>query len=207
MHKDFKTAKPTDSGYKTGMPWMLAGVFMGLLAGLGMYFYANHPSSIFADANAATSEGGVVPRDSQVSDAIVTNPTNAYVDPLLSALEEPKPPKRAVFDYQAVLPTLSIPVTPRQKAVAGTAGAKIKKRPVRSGDLFLQVASFKSRTQAKQSQRKLNKRGVTARIEKHSSKGKVWYRVLAGPIETMKLPDWKKQVKKLGYDPIVRKAK
>ena len=61
--------------------------------------------------------------------------------------------------------------------------------------------------QANRSQTKLNGRGVTSRVEMHSSKGKTWYRVLAGPIAEMQLPDWKKQVKSLGYDPLVRKVR
>lgn len=214
MQKDFKTAKPTDSGYKTGMLWMLAGVFMGLLVGLSMYFYANRHAPIFATANAAiaekdpeqlTREEKVALTNAQTPDAVITDQTEQGFTPLPEMLEEPEPRKRAVFSFHAVLPTIDMPVTPRPVAIT-TADNQLA-QPAKAGDIFLQVASFKTAAQANRSQNKLHGRGVTSHVEKHSSKGKTWYRVLAGPIAKMQLPDWKKQVKSLGYDPLVRKVR
>lgn len=216
MHKDFKTAKPTDSGYKTGMLWMLAGVFMGLLVGLSMYFYANRHAPVFATANAAIAnkdpqnlsrEEQIALTNAQTPDALVAKQTGDGFEPLPEVLEEPEPRKRAVFSFHAVLPTIDMPVTPRPVAITKAANQKAQAQPTKPGDFFLQVASFKSMAQANRSQTKLNGRGVTSRVEKHSSKGKTWYRVLAGPIAEMQLPDWKKQVKSLGYDPLVRKVR
>jgi cell division protein FtsN len=214
MQKDFKTAKPTDSGYKTGMLWMLAGVFMGLLVGLSMYFYANRHAPIFATANAAMTnpedmsrEEKIAQANAQTPDAVVSNQTEQSFTPLPEVLEEPEPRKRAVFSFHAVLPTIDMPVTPRPVAITAAVAEVAQNTPTKSGDIFLQVASFKSMAQASRSQVKLNGRGVTSRVEKHSSKGKTWYRVLAGPIAQMQLPDWKKQVKSLGYDPLVRKVR
>lgn len=216
MQKDFKTAKPTDSGYKTGMLWMLAGVFMGLLVGLSMYFYANRHAPIFATANAAIAEKDpeqlnreekIALTNAQTPNAVVATQTDQGFTPLPEMLEEPEPRKRAVFSFHAVLPTIDMPVTPRPVAITAAANKLAQTQPTKSGDLFLQVASFKTAAQASRSQTKLHGRGVTSRVEKHSSKGRTWYRVLAGPIAKMQLPDWKKQVKSMGYDPLVRKVR
>ncbi|PWQ99852.1 SPOR domain-containing protein [Leucothrix pacifica] len=217
MQKDFKTAKPTDTGYKTGMLWMLSGVFMGLLVGLSMYFYANRHAPIFATANAAmadqdpatlTREEKAALANAQTPDAVVANQNEQGFTPLPEVLEEPEPRKRAVFSFHAVLPTIDMPVAPRPVALTKATTQEVAQAaPAKSGDLFLQVASFKSMAQANRSQNKLSGRGVTSHVEKHSSKGKTWYRVLAGPIAQMQLPDWKKQVKSLGYDPLVRKVR
>ena len=216
MQKDFKTAKPTDSGYKTGMLWMLAGVFMGLLVGLSMYFYANRHAPIFATANAAMTnqdpdqlsrEQKIALANAQTPDAVVANQNEKGFTALPDVLEEPEPRKRAVFSFHAVLPTIDMPVPPRPVAIIAAANEVVQSTPTKAGDIFLQVASFKTMAQANRSQIKLSGRGVTSRVEKHSSKGKTWYRVLAGPIVEMQLPDWKKQVKNMGYDPLVRKVR
>jgi len=217
MQKDFKTAKPAASGYKTGMVWMLAGVFMGLLVGISMYFYANHNAPIFATANAAmtekelsqlTPEERAAHTNAQTPDALIAQQSATGVTPLPDMLDEPEPRKRAIFSFHAVLPSLDIPVSPRPVALTQKANDQAATTPVKPGDIFLQVASFQSPEQASRSQRKLRGRGVTSRVEKHSNKnGKTWYRVMAGPIAEMQLPDWTKQVKSMGYDPFVRKVR
>ena len=218
MQKDFKTAKPVDSGYKTGMIWMLTGVFMGLLVGLSMYFYANRHAPLFATANAAmvnkdpatlTSEEKTALANAQTTDALVKKADDSGPIPLPEVLDEPPPKKRAIFSFHAVLPNIDMPVRPRTvtlaqakpatSAPAATIGAV--------GDYMLQVASFRKESQATRSLNKLNGLGVTSNVQKFSSKGKTWYRVLAGPVAESHLPDWKKQVKSLGYNPLVRRVR
>ena len=100
MQKDFKKAKPTDSGYKSGMVWMLTGVCMGLLVGLSMYFYANRHAPLFATANAAivlkdaanlTAEEKTAIANAQTTDALVKNAANIGPTPLPTS-----PPTRCV---------------------------------------------------------------------------------------------------------------
>lgn len=190
---------------------------MGLLVGLSMYFYANRHAPIFATANAnaaiADKDPGSLSREEKIAltnaqtpNAVVANQEEG-VTPLPDMLEDPEPRKRAIFNFHAVLPTVDMPVTPRPVAITKAANEQAQAIPAKAGDLFLQVASFKTMNQATRSQVKLSGRGVTSRVEKHSSKGKTWYRVLAGPIVEMQLPDWTKQVKSLGYDPLVRKVR
>ncbi|PWQ93155.1 SPOR domain-containing protein [Leucothrix arctica] len=212
MQKDFKNAKPAESGYKTGMAWMLAGVFMGLLVGLSMYFYANRNTPSFAanipdvPASELTHAQRVTLANQQNTDAVITSKTNSGPTPLPDVLEEPTPKKRAIFSFHAVLPSIDMPVQPRTVALANTA-TQVEARSAQSGDYMLQVASFKSSAQADRSQRKLNQRGVAATVQKYSSKGTTWYRVLAGPVAPVQLEDWKSQVKGLGYDPLVRRVR
>ena len=221
MQKDFKAAKPVDSGYKTGMIWMLTGVFMGLLVGLSMYFYANRHAPLFATANAAmvnkdpatlTSEEKTALANAQTTDALIKKSDDSGPIPLPEVLDEPPPKKRAIFSFHAVLPNIDMPVRPRTVTLAQakplTSTAPTVVANVGSpGDYMLQVASFRKAAQATRSLDKLNSLGVTSNVQKFSSKGKTWYRVVAGPVAEMHLPDWKKQVKSLGYNPLVRKVR
>lgn len=218
MQKDFKAAKPEDSGYKTGMVWMLTGVFMGLLVGLSMYFYANRHAPLFATANAAmvdkdpatlTAEEKAARANAQMTDALVKNATTTGPTPLPDVLDEPEPKKRAVFSFHAVLPSIDMPVKPRTVTLAQAEPLTSKQvaNIGKSGDYMLQVASFRTASQATRSLNKLNGLGVTSNVQKFTSKGKTWYRVLAGPVTENHLPDWKKQVKSLGYNPLVRRVR
>ena len=211
MQKDFKTAKPTDSGYKTGMVWMLTGVCMGLLVGLSMYFYANRHAPLFATANAAmvakdpstlTAAEKTAMANAQTTDALVKQAENTGPTPLPEVLDEPAPKKRAIFSFHAVLPNIDMPVKPRTVVLA-----KAEPLNAASGDYMLQIASFRKESQADRSLSKLNALGVNSNVQKFTSKGKTWYRVIAGPVTESRLPDWKKQVKRLGYNPLVRKVK
>lgn len=213
MQKDFKKAKPTDSGYKTGMVWMLTGVILGLLVGLSMYFYANRNAPLFATANAAmvtkdqatlTAEEKTALANAQTTDALVKKVDATGPTPLPEVLDEPAPKKRAIFSFHAVLPNIDMPVRPRAVTLAQ---AKPVTTTAAVGDYMLQVASFRTASQATRSLDKLNGLGVTSNVQKFSSKGKTWYRVLAGPVAELNLPDWKKQVKSLGYNPLVRKVR
>ncbi|WP_022953626.1 SPOR domain-containing protein [Leucothrix mucor] len=217
MQKDFKNAKPVDSGYKMGMVWMLAGVFMGLLVGLSMYFYANRNAPLFASASTAIAdkdpselsrEERILLANAQNTDALVGKETAEGVVPLPASLQEPAPKERAVFSFHAVLPSIDMPVSPRPVALTQAAmDAAAPQREAVSGDFIIQVASFRTPKQADQSRSKLHGRGVTSRVEEFSSKGKTWYRVLAGPIAEVQLQDWKTQIVGLGYDPLVRKVR
>jgi len=212
MQKDFKTAKPADSGYKTGMIWMLAGVFMGLMVGLSMYFYANRHAPLFATANAAilnkdpatlTAAEKTALANAQTTDALVKQAEATGPTPLPEVLDEPAPKKRAIFSFHAVLPNIDMPVKPRTVTLT-------KAEPLEealTGDYVMQVASFRSSSQANRSISKLNGLGVISSVKKVNSRGKVWYRVVAGPVSESRLPDWKKQVRSLGYEPLVRKVR
>ena len=218
MQKDFKTAKPTDSGYKTGMVWMLTGVFLGLLVGLSMYFYANRHAPLFATANAGivnkdpatlTAEEKIALANAQTTDALVKNMDDAGPTPLPEVLDEPEPKKRAIFSFHAVLPNIDMPVGQRTVtlAKADTLTTKQAAQLGSKGDYILQVASFRTESQAARSRNKLNGLGVTSNVQTFSSKGKTWFRVLAGPVAETNLPDWTKQVKNLGYNPLVRRVR
>lgn len=217
MQKDFKKAKSVDSGYKTGMIWMLTGVFMGLLVGLSMYFYANRHAPLFATANAAmvgkdpatlTAEERTALANAQTTDQIITK-IDAGPTPLPKVLDEPAPKKRAIFSFHAVLPNIDMPVSPRTVTLANAdpLGSAEPARAATSGDYMLQVASFRKVSQANRSLDKLNDLGVTSSVKEFSNKGKTWYRVLAGPVAESHLSDWKKQVMSLGYNPLVRKVR
>ena len=192
---------------------------MGLLVGLSMYFYANRNAPLFATANAAmvtkdasdlTAEEKTALANAQTTDALVKQTAKKGPTPLPEVLDEPAPKKRAIFSFHAVLPNIDMPVRPRTVTLANAKPvmlAPTETIQATAGDYMLQVASFRTSTQANLSLSKLNGLGVTSSVKKFSSKGKTWYRVFAGPVAETHLPDWKKQVKSLGYDPLVRKVR
>jgi len=47
MYKDFKQSESLDTGFVggSGIIWMFSGIILGLLVGLGMYYFANNKNS------------------------------------------------------------------------------------------------------------------------------------------------------------------
>ena len=216
MQKDFKTAAPDSSENKSSVVWMVAGVALGLLVGLGMYHFANQHAPLFATANAAIAqnpsqlsrEERIAVANSQTPNALVKKPENIPT-PVTQAVKEPEK-KRAIFSYHAMLPVIDVPVQPKRANV--TADAKATAAPqsqpsaLRRGDFLLQVASFKSRPQAQRTAKKLSGRGVASSVQRYASKKGTWFRVLAGPVGKQHLAAWKQEVTSLGYKPLIRKV-
>jgi len=214
MQKDFKTAAPDSSENKSSVVWMVAGVALGLLVGLGMYHFANQHAPLFATANAAIAqnpsqlsrEERIAIANTQTPNALVKKPENIPT-PVTQAVKEPEK-KRAIFSYHAMLPVIDVPVQPKRTDTASTKSAAQQNQAAakRRGDFLLQVASFKSRPQAQRTAKKLSGRGVSSSVQKHSSKKGTWFRVLAGPVGKQHLAAWKQEVTSLGYKPLIRKV-
>ncbi|MEE9352034.1 MAG: SPOR domain-containing protein [Thiotrichaceae bacterium] len=214
MTKDYK--KTTDDGSQSGnYGWMLSGIALGLLVGLGMYFYSNHKASLAIDQvnQAASTDAAAFGENENSPNADSANNGIQEPDPVSvvieSAREEQQDRKRATFSYYAVLPNLELDVTikPSEKdsPVETEATEKVILKP---GTHLLQIASFKAEKPARRVQSELGKQGLETRIEKRLIKGTNWFRLFAGPTELQAdINTWKSLVEKAGFKPLVVKVK
>jgi cell division protein FtsN len=137
-------------------------------------------------------------------------------------IAQKKTEKSVPFSYYAVLPNLDVPVntakpietrvdviSEKNQAVEIIANqdnieeATQQKSQRKRGDYLLQVASFKRKSMAKLTRGRLAKKGVKAYIKKRKVKGRMWYRVVAGPVDQGNIDTWKHTAEKLGHRPMV----
>ena len=139
--------------------------------------------------------------------------------------------KRPSFSYYAVLPDLNVPIqtirNPSKKEIrqqkekarkkkeaeiAAKNGEKVEdsdsvveKANVEAGKpaFILQVASYKKRNRADHTRGRLKGKGMTSYVEKRTVKGRTWFRVMAGPVDSTKLENWKANVASLGHKPLI----
>ena len=137
-------------------------------------------------------------------------------------IAQKKANKPVPFSYYAVLPNLDVPINtakPIETRVDVMAETKApvevvatqekieeatqQKSQRKRGDYLLQVASFKRKSMAKLTRGRLAKKGVKAYIKKRNVKGRMWYRVVAGPVDQENIDTWKHSAEKLGHRPMV----
>ena len=227
MYKDFKKSESLDTGFVggSGIIWMFSGIILGLLVGLGMYYFTNNNSS-------ALSMVGTV--QNKIKQAQITRLKSADTQKTLVSHKQTKQvkqieqqPRQTKFSYYAVLPTLDVPVgstkpidTSLQVAATTTNNAqKIEKNIVvdiapvkeiqqqrnieKEGDFILQVASYKKKSRASLTRGRLTKQGIDAYIQEKKIKGSMWYRVVAGPVGQNSITSWKSSAEKMGHNPLV----
>lgn len=218
MSKDFKKqAAPASNFGQYGLGWMLSGIAIGLLVGLGMYALANK-NNLSANAGVASpqqqvtgaspSTPGVTTLAANVSNADTANGVGSGVvaDSPAGLSEGP------AFSYHAVLPQLEvgIPVSvqtgqikpakePVKKPVAtedkktntpeetSTTPAKPAASKPLTGMNGFQIGSYKTLEQASAMQNRLKRNGMTTRVEKASINGDTWFRVRVGPADSTEL--------------------
>ncbi len=225
MYVDFKEETTMRTGFGNGLLWMLSGIMMGLLVGLAMYYFANRGISNVEAANASqeTKTTNVPKKSTFAKDQEVTSPFGAsknaddpeeqLVASLIDKNHKEEVKKRPSFSYYAVLPDLNVPIQTihnpiekKEKTVkTDNKDKKTNKGKAATGksNYLLQVASYRKRNQADRSKGRLKRKGVTAYVEARKVRGKTWYRVMAGPVESQKLGNWKATVASLGFKPLV----
>ena len=227
MYKDFKKSESLDTGFVggSGIIWMFSGIILGLLVGLGMYYFTNNNS-------AALSMVGTV--QNKIKQAQSANQKSVHTQNSLASqqrVKQAKPveykPRQTKFSYYAVLPTLDVPVgstkpidTSLQVSANGARNTqKIEKvksvdiAPVKEvqqqrniekeGDFLLQVASYKKKSSANITRGRLTKQGIDAYIQEKKIKGRMWYRVVAGPVDQNSISSWKSSAERMGHRPLV----
>ncbi|MEE9309828.1 MAG: SPOR domain-containing protein [Cocleimonas sp.] len=227
MYKDFKKSESLDTGFVggSGILWMFSGIVLGLLVGLGMYYFTNNNSS-------ALSMVGTVQNKIKQAQRTTTPNRNlvSYKKPNTNNQKAEQKARQTKFSYYAVLPTLDVPVDyarpidtslqavdrnqNTQKVAQHVDPAKpaqqqrnitrnSSKDAVKKGDYLLQVASYKTKNRANLTRGRLTKNGIDAYIQEKKIKGKMWYRVVAGPVGQRSIKSWKNSAEKMGHRPLV----
>ncbi len=215
--KDYKKVESLDTGLVggTGIIWMFSGIILGLMVGIGMYFLSNNSAPLISTADSVQDRIAKVQRvpASELKEKQGLQP---------SKVASKKTEKSVPFSYYAVLPNLDVPVTakPLETRVDVITENKQEVEIVatkdnieeaseqqtsqrKRGDYLLQVASFKRKSMAKLTRGRLAKKGVKAFIKKRKVKGRMWYRVVAGPVDQGNIDNWKHTAEKLGHRPMV----
>lgn len=231
MYKDFKQSESLDTGLVggSGILWMFSGIILGLLVGLGMYYFANNNNTHLSSVDTVQQKIASAQSAKNTSGSAITLQAKkaAKAQKIAQAKKQaqnaPRELRQNNFSYYAVLPNLDVPVGPArktvQKAVLSVKDSNVNEniaqkvalldvedvQPIVSdnGDFLLQVASFKRKDRATKTIKRLNKKGVSAYIQKKNVKGRTWYRVIAGPVSSESADSWKSKAEKLGHRPIV----
>jgi len=231
MYIDFKEDTATQSGFSSGLLWMLSGIMMGLLVGLTMYYFANRGIPSIDVANASPQDVSTTESATKTSsfakDRVVTSPFGAsdnsndpdklMVASLIDKNHKEESRQRPNFSYYAVLPDLNVPIqtihNPVEKEIKpakATDDVKtVKKTNLEAGEptYLLQVASYRKRSLADRSKSRLERKGMTAYVEARKVNSKTWFRVMAGPVNAKDLVDWKATVVSLGHEPLTYSVK
>lgn len=220
MTKDFKKQAASDSTFSQyGMGWMLGGIAIGLLVGLGLYAMNNDKPA--SDSAATTPNTTATP-------AVVSAPSNTSASPdpannpalRDTAPSEPDGNEPPGFSYHAVLPQLEVGVpivVPEPPAVVANKDTKPKPEtkqeakpeakpatkpaeaatdpatPATTAKLGkvngFQLGSYKTEAQATSLQARAKASGLNSRVEKADVNGVPMFRVRIGPATTQAMLD------------------
>lgn len=224
MYKDFKKSETLDTGFTSGssLLWMFSGIVLGLLVGMGMYFFSNDkiPNVSMIDSLEKKIQKVQTEKNAKAAEILRQNT-------ILAKKKAEEKERRNKFSYYAVLPNLDVPVgtakpintstNSNDNATESQALAVEQEQQVEVvaetaqepetvavvGDYMLQVASFKKQSMANKTRGRLSNQGIDAYVQKKKIKGRLWYRVVAGPVDQSSINNWKYTAEKLGHKPLV----
>jgi len=116
MYKDFKKSESLDTGFVggTGIIWMFSGIILGLLVGLGMYYFSTAKSSPLSlvDSVQAKIEQAQSHQAKSRYQPIISRKTQPQGTLVSKGFKNNLPHKTRVsqFSYNAILPTLDVPI-------------------------------------------------------------------------------------------------
>lgn len=233
MYKDFKKSESLDTGFVggSGIIWMFSGIVLGLLAGLGMYYFSNNPASTLSTADTVQQkiEAAQLSQPSALETVKASDSLRGSKAKQVSYKRQNQVQNQArkeeqrlnKFSYYAVLPTLDVPVgsarpietrgevissSPEIQKKTALLSGEVEDQVIaqpKSGGYLLQVASFKKESMATRTKGHLAKRGVAAYVQKKKVRGRLWYRVVAGPVDQNSVDNWKLKAEKLGHRPLI----
>ncbi len=220
--KDYKKVESLDTGLVggSGIIWMFSGIVLGLMVGIGMYFLSNNNTTLLSTTDLVQNKIAKVQEASSNQKPSTGKPIKQQIDQ--NEITKKKADKPVPFSYYAVLPNLDVPINTAKPIetrvdviaenkqsveVVATKNniedATQRKSQRKRGDYLLQVASFKRKSMANLTRGRLAKKGVKAYIKKRKVKGRMWYRVVAGPVDQGNIDTWKNAAEKLGHHPMV----
>jgi len=110
MYKDFKKSETLDTGFTSGnsLLWMFSGIVLGLVVGLGMYFFTNDkiPSISMIDSLEKKIQHAQTEKTTKAQLQNTTTSTQTKLNPKPEEAKE----RKNKFSYYAVLPNLDVPV-------------------------------------------------------------------------------------------------
>jgi len=125
MYKDFKQSETLDTGFASGnsLIWMFSGIVLGLIVGLGMYFFTNEkiPQISMIDSLEKKIQHAQNEKATQKPLAIPLNTQQSPEQPKAKEKRENK------FSYYAVLPNLDVPVGTAKPINTSAAAANVAK--------------------------------------------------------------------------------
>jgi len=233
MYKDFKKSESLDTGFVggSGIIWMFSGVVLGLLVGFGIYHFSSNNASALSMTGTVENkikQAQIAGRKS-VPQNIAT--TSAQTKPKIqyktnADINETQEKRTHKFNYYAMLPKINVPVdssrpintSPEKKLMAAKPAPiakleeplideaiekrkKFKKENI--GDYLLQVASYRKKSSANITRGRLSKSGINSYVQEKKVKGRMWFRVIAGPVDQKNISGWKHTVEKMGHHPLV----
>jgi len=224
MYKDFKKSETLDTGFTSGssLLWMFSGIVLGLLVGMGMYFFSNDkiPNVSMIDSLEKKIQKVQTAKNAKAAEILQQNA-------ILAKKKAEEKQRRNKFSYYAVLPNLDVPVgsakpintstnssdnatQPQALAVEQEQQVEVVTETTQEpetvavvGDYLLQVASFKKQSMANKTRGRLSNQGIDAYVQKKKIKGRLWYRVVAGPVDQSSVDNWKFAAEKMGHKPLV----
>lgn len=233
MYKDFKKSESLDTGFVggSGLIWMFSGVVLGLLVGFGMYHFSNNNAS--ALSMAGTVENKIKQAQIASRKPALQNTANISTQKKPKAqyktdtdINKDQEKRTHKFNYYAMLPKINVPVdssrpintSPEKKLTAAKPAPiekleeplideaiekrkKFKKENI--GDYLLQVASYRKKSSANITRGRLSKSGIDSYVQEKKVKGRMWFRVMAGPVAQDNISGWKHAVEKMGHRPLV----
>ena len=116
MYKDFKKSESLDTGFVggTGIIWMFSGIILGLLVGLGMYYFSTDKSSPLSlvDSVQAKIEQAQSNQEKSRYQPMLAQKVQPQETSVRKGLENNSSHKTRVsqFSYNAILPTLDVPI-------------------------------------------------------------------------------------------------
>ncbi len=227
MYKDFKQSESLDTGFVggSGIIWMFSGIVLGLLVGMGMYYFSNDKGSRIRIVDSLQKK--IESTQSAEKSSSSLNNFSQKTTPATKNTFDSAKTNETKFSYYAVLPTLDVPVNSsrpidtRKQVIENKLSAQTTQAQAESstqviadagneaaqydntGDYLLQVASFKKQSMANKTRGRLSNKGINAYVQKKKIKGRLWYRVVAGPVDQSSVDNWKHMAEKLGHKPLV----
>ena len=235
MYKDFKKSETLDTGFTSGssLLWMFSGIVLGLIVGMGMYFFSNDKMSSISMIDSLEKKIQKVQTAKNTNKSLNNTSNTLQQKSEKYSFNKPQVKQKAEerknkFSYYAVLPNLDVPinsakpintsmdVTQTTNIVAENTVIKkqldvvVVEEPIQEsaeaavvGDYMLQVASFKKESMADKTRGRLSNKGIDAYVQKKKIKGRYWYRVVAGPVDQTSVDSWKFTAEKLGHKPLI----
>jgi len=220
MYKDYKKTESLDTGLVggSGIIWMFSGIVLGLMVGIGMYFLSNQNAPLMSSTDTVQNKIAKAQESKTLKSKTVVNTQKS--NKLIETASESESGKSVPFSYYAVLPNLDVPVSTAKPIETRVEVIEENKQSVEvvatqetveeqqyiepeKGGYLLQVASFKRKSMANLTRGRLAKKGIKAYVKQKNVKGRMWYRVVAGPVNQVGVDNWKQAAEKLGHRPMV----